>query len=312
MKKFWNYIVNPPTYFIVLNYIAFFVCGGISIVLACVGLGEKFYAFPLYVISVFSLTMVVWHIVKIAPTLKNTTINFLQSHAITKRMMENYGYRTAIFAFLSMILNFIYVLFQGTLAILSKSIWFGALTTYYLILTITKIVLLSSSYKTLKFKQNQPSQDLLDNNSLKENKITQIKIYKATGIFTLILNIALLSASIQLMFSNASFKYAGLLIYAVAAYTFYKITLAIINIFKAKKSDSYIIQAIRNLNFTDALVSLFALQTALIYEFSTGNNMQVFNILTGICVNAMTISLGIFMIVKSTKILKKEKNPNDE
>ena len=107
--------------------------------------------------------------------------------------------------------------------------------------------------------------------------------------------------------SNMYFEYAGLMIYAIAAFTFYKLTLAIVNMFKAHKQTDLCIQSIRNINLANALISLLVLQVALFQAFSPQSNTSFANALTGGAIAIAIISLGIFMIIKSNKILKNNK-----
>lgn len=104
--------------------------------------------------------------------------------------------------------------------------------------------------------------------------------------------------------ANHYFEYAGLLIYAVAAFTFYKLTLAIYNIFKARKHNDLYIQNIRNINLASALISIIMLQVAMFQAFSPTSNMGIANALTGAGVSVIILVLGIFMIVKENKKLK--------
>jgi hypothetical protein len=69
------------------------------------------------------------------------------------------------------------------------------------------------------------------------------------------------------------------------------------------------VRAIRHINLADALVSILALQTAMFKEFAIGQNVGVYNAVTGGVVCALTLALGTFMIVtaeKRSRILKKE------
>ena len=64
-------------------------------------------------------------------------------------------------------------------------------------------------------------------------------------------------------------------------------------------------QSLRNIGLTDALVSLFALQTTLIALYSEGEgDMTALNIAVGAIVCAATIGMGVFMIVRAGVLLK--------
>ncbi|MGN0806503.1 MAG: hypothetical protein ACI4MC_05640, partial [Candidatus Coproplasma sp.] len=108
---------------------------------------------------------------------------------------------------------------------------------------------------------------------------------------------------------KSSFSRYGYTIYVAAIYAFYKIIMAIYNVVKANKSDDAIVSALRSINLADALVSILALQTAMFKQF--GGDFQFegeMNAATGTIVCALTVALGIFMIVSSNKRLKVIKN----
>ena len=131
--------------------------------------------------------------------------------------------------------------------------------------------------------------------------------YRNTGICVLVFNLALAGAIGQMIFSRRAFVYVGLMIFAMAAFSFWKITVSILGIFKARKHNDYSTQSLRNLNLTDAMVTLYGLQTALIATFSAteGGDMGYMNMITGIVVTVLSLALGVYMIIKSSKELKK-------
>lgn len=110
---------------------------------------------------------------------------------------------------------------------------------------------------------------------------------------------------------EGSFEHAGLAIYAAALYTFYKVTVSIVNFFKTRKMTDMRLHAVRAVNIADALVSLFALQTAMFREFSPEADMGPANALTGLAVCALTAAMGIVMFVGAALRLKKIKREGD-
>ena len=148
------------------------------------------------------------------------------------------------------------------------------------------------------------------------DEYTKAKVYRNSGIITLILNVALSVAIAQMIFSDAHFTYIGWTIFAYATYSFYKITMSIIALIKAHRQTDLTVRAIRNINLVDALVSILALQTALLTMFSDGNiNIPLFNTFTGIVVSLLSLGIGIYMIVsanKKIKIIKKENLNNEQ
>ena len=103
---------------------------------------------------------------------------------------------------------------------------------------------------------------------------------------------------------GSAFVRWGWTVFAFAAYAFYKITMAIYNVIKTRKMDDMTLRALRCIGLADAMVSILALQTTLLYAFSTGNN-GVANALTGGVVCAFTVVIGAYMLICANR--KKEK-----
>ena len=90
----------------------------------------------------------------------------------------------------------------------------------------------------------------------------------------------------------------------MAAYAFMKITLATINLLKARRSTSATCIALRNISFADAFVSIFALQRSMLVSFEgmTESEIVVMNAALGSAVCVIVIMLGINLL-RSKKIL---------
>ena len=255
-------------------------------------------AYTSFGLAAVFLGYTVYTVVIYAPGFKSRVITLIESNPTTRRLKENWGFRTIVTASVSLIMSFAYACFNGALGIAEGSIWFGALSAYYIFLALMRGGLLL--YHGTKKDYGSEARRRAIN-------------YRNCGIKLLILNAALSSAIAQMIFDDRGFSYKDWLIYAFAAYAFYKITMAIINVFKAKKQDDLTIQAIRNVNLVDAAVSILALQTALLHTFGgTGGeiNISTFNTLTGSAVSLFSIGLSIYMIIKGNKTAKEIKEQN--
>ena len=100
-------------------------------------------------------------------------------------------------------------------------------------------------------------------------------------------------------------SYPGLMIYAVATYTFYKLGMAIRNMIKARKEKSLLLVTLRNISYADALVSILSLQTALFVAFGQDSEaiIPIFDALTGAGVCLMIFVLGVYMVYRSKNVL---------
>ena len=189
--------------------------------------------------------------------------------------------------------------FNGYMGIAYASIFNGALAMYYIVLALVRGGVLVHHGKGAK----------KDDTYHEKDDERRAKIYRNIGILILVLSIALSGIIAQMIFDDRHFSYPGWTVFAFAAYAFFKITMSIINLFKARKHDDMTVKAIRNVNLTDAMVSILALQTALLHAFGTdGIDISLYNTLTGCAVSAGTYAIGIIMIGTGAKALKKIKN----
>lgn len=287
-KRVWNKIKQPHGIWLVLFYICFVLITAGTIVLVCLVPKQTIWHFILYPIAAVMLTYFVYTIVIFAPKMKQGYIRLLQKFKFTNTMLENHGYRAIIFAVSGFVWNCAYVTFMGVLAIMTKSAWYISITAYYLILSWMKGNVLYS-----KKKYN--------------TEIKKARAYRFCGIMFMLLMIAFSGVIVLIYTTNMYFEYAGLMIYAVAAYTFFKLVRAIIGAIRSRKDDDLYLQSLRNINLSAAIISIIVLQVAMFQAFSPEHNTSIANGLTGGGVAIVIFALGIYMIVKANKKIKKLK-----
>ena len=84
----------------------------------------------------------------------------------------------------------------------------------------------------------------------------------------------------------------------------YRVILSVVQVFRVRKTGDPLLQSLRNINLSNALVSLFALQITLVaVNGSVDEDMRVMNIITGFLVCALTIALGSYMIIRACRKL---------
>ena len=289
IKKVWNKIKNPyGIWYALFCVFCFAVITGTLVLVICQQ-NQTILHYFLYAISAICLTYFVYSIVVLAPKIKNRILQILQKYKFTQNLLNNYGYRTIIFSIFSFIINVAYVVLIGVFGILTSSAWYISITIYYLVLSLVK--------GNVFWQKKKDGDDI----------IKQAKAYRFSGIMFIILTIAFSGIIVLIYTSNMYFEYAGLMIYVFATFTFYKFTLAIINIFKAKKHKDLYIQSIRNINLANGAISIVVLQVALFQAFSPEYNTSFANGLTGAGASLVILAFGIVMIIKANKILNEKK-----
>jgi len=185
----------------------------------------------------------------------------------------------------SLVINLGYAIYNLYLGIATLSIWFAIMAVYYLILGLMKLF-------SLIEKKKYPT----------DNK-KQYQVMKMIGIVFFVL-VAILVCSLTLTLKFSLYKsHTTIIMISIAAYTFYKVIIAIVNLVKARKSQDITLYTIRNINIAEALVSLLNLQMTMYQSFNTSetNNILVMNIISSCVVCILITFFGIRMIFVSSK-----------
>ena len=306
MNERWQKVLQklkqPPVWLLVLTYVLTLASATGALLILLVDWEGTFLAvvaYTMFGVAAITLSYTVYTLVRFAPKMRRSIIEWAEKYEFTHSLLRNYGFRTIILTIGSFFMSVAYGVFNGVLGIVGRSIWFGALAAYYIFLAFLRGGIL------IYHKRKKKNDGELDND------LVRAKTYRNCGILLLILNVALSSAIAQMIFDEQSFSYAGWTIYAFAAYAFYKITMSIINLVRARKQNDLTVQAVRNVNLVDGAVSILALQTALLSTFmEEGTDVSLFNTLTGTAISLFAVGLSIFMIVKANKSIKQLQTEN--
>ena len=136
------------------------------------------------------------------------------------------------------------------------------------------------------------------------NTKSELRCYRRTARLLFLLNIPMGGMIVLMVLTDSGYSYPGYVIYLSALYTFYTVILAIVNLVKFRKLGSPILSAAKVLNFVAALMSLLALQTAMISQFSTEGEAfrRMMNAITGGGVWFSVILIAVYMLLRSRKM----------
>lgn len=273
MKNIVDFLFKKPRlwFLLLIYFLTTLACGGTILVL-CLGI-DGAPAYILYGFAALLLGYSIYTIVKFAPKIKRGTMALIYRFGFTRRLVGERDFRTLITSTASLVLNVAYSIFNIVIAIISRSLWYGAIGIYHLLLIAMR------------------SDVLLSRNSQKKSS------YIRCASFLAMLSLFLSLAVWQMISKDLAFVRFGWTIYAYAAFAFYKITIAIIGFVKSRRN-LLVTRALRFISLADASVSILTLQTSLLYTFGgDGVNKGVFNAITGAVVCALTFGLGIDMII---------------
>ena len=190
--------------------------------------------------------------------------------------------------------NTIYAAFQLFAGIYYNSVWYLSIATYYTLLAIMRFSLLHY------LRANKAGEDLE----------SEYKRFRFCGVLLLVMNSALSAITFYITWQNQELRHHSATTVIFAIFTFLSFTLAIINVIRYKKLKSPIFFAAKLISLVSAVVSILALETAIMGYYSAQISDEARQIITGITgtgVITVTICVGIFMVVRGTKNLKKIK-----
>lgn len=271
-----------------------------SIVLLCYtfinGQDSSVVAYVSYVLSAYTLTADIINFIPIVKKIKQ----FKEDNKYLKKYFSDSVLRATISLYISLFINIAYAVFNFCIGYLNKSYWFGAIGVYYFVLSAIRFLLLRNAGKA--------SQKLTT-----ERKEYELKVYRGVGVLMFLVNIAMSGMAIQMIGQNKSTAHSEVMTIASAAFTFYSLTMAIINLQKYRKTETPILAAAKMLNFACALMAMFTLQSAMIASFDENNDnfRQIMNTITGSVVLILVFGLAVYMIRRGNKLLNETKEENN-
>lgn len=210
----------------------------------------------------------------------------VKKNAFGAHFLEDYRFRTVLTTMPSFVINVAYTIYNGVIGVMNQSAWFITMAVYYSLLGIMRYCAVHTERKISR----------MEDQKLIRKK--EMAVIKTDGILLLLLNLALSGVVLLTIAKGRAKAYSEIIAISIAAYTFYKITMAVINMVKVRKMQSPILITIRNIGVADALVSMLTLQMTMLVSFqgTDGLNADRMNGITGLAVCLLISALGISMI----------------
>ena len=218
-------------------------------------------------------------------------LEFIKKIPLGERFLADYTFRTILTTLPAFLINVAYTVYNGVIGIMDRSVWFITMAVYYSLLGIMRYRAVSTERKISR----------LDDRELIRKK--EISVIKTDGILLLVLNLSLSGVVLLTIAQDTAKRYSEIMVISIAAYTFYKIIMAVVNLVKVRKMRSPILITIRNIGVADALVSMLTLQAAMLTSFQNENsrNTHQLNAITGLAVCILISMLGTSMIRYASK-----------
>ena len=176
-------------------------------------------------------------------------------------------------ALASLSFNVAFATYHLVMGSITGSWWLLTLGSYYLALSTVRFVVLRAN-----------SHDRF--------------ITNFTGWMLIILSVPLAGTVLLSIVQDRGYRLHMIVMIAMAAYTFTKITVATINLIKSRRSTSATLVVLRNITFADAFVSIFALQRSMLVSFEgmSEEEIVIMNGALGSTVCILVFLLGISLL----------------
>ena len=289
-KKLGKKLLFPPVWLMVILVII----SAVALTLIFVkGMEESVPAYIAYVLAFYTLTIVTVFCAMVLPKQYSTIKKKIYDNPLGNRYMTDRVFRTNVSLSVSFVISMLYVGINLWSWHMLGSYWFMVLAVYYVIMAVMR-------YLLVRYVRIQK----IGTNILSEWKRSRICAY-----ILLLINLSLSGAVLMILYQHRGYDYPGIMIYVMAMYTFYALTMSIVDIVKYRKMGSPIMSTAKIVSLSAALVSMLNLETAMFAQFGgemSPENQQVFIILTGAGISITVVTLSVILIVRATKEIRRE------
>lgn len=284
-KNNFKRLFTPPFWLIMILTVA----SAVSLTLVFVkDLEEYWIAYVTYLVSSYTLTVLC---IYIFPKIWKAIKKQICKYRFGKRYMTDPAFKVHIHLYISLGINLLYVAFNIFSGIIYRTYWFLLLAGYYFTLALMRFLLVR----------------YINRNKIGSFMIGEWKRTRACAYISTLINLSLSGVILMMMYQDRGFAYHGLLIYVMAAYTFYITIAAIINIVKYRKYNSPIMTTTKSINLAASLVSMLSLETAMFASFGKDSTTEMKRTMiaatgAGICI--ILTAMSSYMIIHSTIFIR--------
>lgn len=256
--------------------------------------------YVIYVVAACALFLLVWRIILIVKDHQwnQKKLEMIHRWSFLGKMADDFTYRTVTMAGVSFIINMLFAITKGVVGWFSVSFWMITFAAYYLVLSLSKLILLSSNFKLRKIGDTE------------KREIREWKAYRVCGILLMLLTIVLQGMVVLVIKTDSRFVYQEKLLLLIATVDFYCLISSIIYMVRNRGVHTPIIAAIKNISFASSLVSIFSLQIAMFAAYEANTDLKqknLMNLLTGSAVCIMLLAFGGHMVWNAKKNIKRLK-----
>ena len=276
----WKKMFPFPVWAVVLLFAA--CCTGLVWVFMN-GLELWWPAYILYGLSAYSLTALC---IKL-PGAVRMEKDWLKNHPKAEGLLKNKELHFKLKLYFEQLVNFAYGIFKIISGVIAGSAWLGADGIYNFVQALIQL------FQILRRKKPGTIEK-------------QWKSYRLCGVLILLMHLTLIGIVFQMVNWNRVEESSEIMIITTAAFAFYKFISSFIDLAKDRKHTRPIDSSVRMLELSQAIFAMFSLQAGLLHIFGTGEAWEYpLNLAVGCIVCLLTAAMGIYMIRRANREIKK-------
>lgn len=240
-------------------------------------------AYGVYVMAAYTLCV----LVTVMPKLIVRSKKVIHDNPTLEQAIQDKELHFKVELYVEQFVNFGYGIFKTIGGIVFGSAWIGADGIYNTIQGIMQL------FQILQRRRN-----------LTMDK--QWKSYRFCGWMTLVMHLTTTGLIFQMIHWGRGEDYPGFMIFATAAFAFYKLISSFVDVARDRKHKAPVDSAVRLLDLSQSFFSLFSLQVSMFHTFGQEFAYEkLMNTLTGGAVCLLTVGMGVYMIRRANRELKK-------
>ncbi len=184
-----------------------------------------------------------------------------------KRLKDDYVFRTVVTAALSFFATVAFTGYNLFLGIAYKTVWNAEIAVYYAMLVLLRAYAF--------FAERTINRSV---NDAKRKRRVSNKIYISQCVILFLTGVALIAPVSHMVLQKKQVNYSTVPAIAMAAYTTFKISVAVYNYVKTRRNYGLFVKMLKNISLADALVSVLVLQYTLVMIFGNGVTGDMFTL----------------------------------
>ena len=267
----------------------FAVCGVCMIWVFWKHMDQHPLAYGLYALSAYLLMTVC---IRLPSGIKNVK-EWLARHPKIAEILKNKEFRFTLKLCVDQFINFAYGIFKIVAGVIIGSAWIGCDGIYNMTQAMIQL------FQILRRKKAG-------------GLVQQWKSYRFCGWLVLLMHLTLIGIVFQMVNWNRVEASGEIMIIATAAFAFYKFISSFIAIAKDRKHSRPVDSSVRMLKLSQAIFAIFSLQAGMLHTFGTGEAWEHWiNLAVGCLVCMLTVAMGIYMIRRANREIKKLQEINN-